>query len=108
MSLFNFFLNKKISCIEKKLSLQSTSNVVQNIAFKHTLAPNHKKRKWLSLIANEYTAEELKEHGFQISNKSLANARRYYYSYGPGMNPPNPEQPASKRKKDDAIQRRVN
>jgi hypothetical protein len=75
------------------------SKVVQNIAYQHTIAPNHKKRKWLSLVADAYTTEELRDQGFQFCKSAVATARKHALHYKPGAEPPVPKQPLSKKRK---------
>jgi hypothetical protein len=71
------------------------------------MAENHKKRKWLSLVVDDFTASELRDHGFRFSDSAFTTARKHAVNFGPGAEPPNPQQPLSKRKKTLVLSARV-
>ena len=82
-------------------------SVIHTIVHQHSIAPNHNKRKWLSLVANEYTTQELQQYGFSLTNSAVANAHKHARIYGPGDDVPPPQQPPSKRKNSMEVQHQV-
>ena len=71
--------------------------IVKSIVTRHKEAALHEKRQWLSLVADHFTASELREHGFQFTDEALATARRHAANHGAGAAPAAPIQPLSKR-----------
>ncbi len=83
----------------KQFQQRPIPQTIENIAFLHISAPSGQKRKWLSLVVDDFTAEELHDQEFQFSKSALANARRHTQQYVAEADVPNPQQPPSKRRK---------
>ena len=100
IGLINYYLNnsnegKKIT---SKISPQnrlisSYEKLLKIIGDLYNNSPNHLKKKWSSLVASDFTRNDLINNGWNISSKSFTTGKKWASSNGPGAEviiiPPN-------------------
>jgi hypothetical protein len=76
--------------------------IIQN---QHEKAIPFKKRRWLSIVAKDFTIEQLRSQGFKIERANYQKALKFGETVGAGEKVPAPKMPSSKQPKPEHVRK---